>query len=373
MKIAFVYDRLNKIGGAERILETIHQIWPDAPFYTAVHDLNGAPLSKRWQVRTSFMQHIPFAKTSHELYPWLTPFAFESFSLDFDIVISITSAEAKGVITKPSTLHICYCLTPTRYLWSHSSDYQKQGLAWLKPLQYFLLTKLRAWDQIAVQRPDHYLTISQTVRHRITKYYRRDAAVIYPPVNTDFFQPAASSPSVDKLAHLPGFFLVVSRLVAYKRIDIAIKACNQLNLPLVIVGTGRMLSKLKRLAGASVKFVGKLTDQELLRYYQNCAALIFPGEEDFGLTMLEAQSVGKPVIALRQGGATEIIKAGKTGLFFDKPTAASLKPVLRRFKAQTFNNRQIRDNVLKFDQKKFKKRFQATIESLWQKHQKSYR
>jgi glycosyltransferase involved in cell wall biosynthesis len=366
MKIAFVYDRLNKIGGAERVLEVIHQIWPQAPFYTAVYHPATAPYAEGWKIKTSFLQHLPLAKRHHELYPHLTPFAFEAFDFsNFDLVISITSAEAKGIITKPQTLHLCYCLTPTRYLWSHTSDYQSQ--TWLfRPLRNFLLTQLRVWDQIAATRPDYYLTISQTSQRRIKKYYHRDSKIIYPPVDTNFFKPQTAR----RQNMTTGYFLVVSRLVSYKRIDLAIKACNQLNLPLYVVGVGRELRRLRRQAGPTVKFLGQLTDKELLRYYQNCRALIFPGEEDLGLVMLEAQATGKPVIAYRQGGAAEIVIQKKTGLFFDKLSAHELIASLKTFTQCRFNNSRIRRHALKFSLEKFQHQFKAEVVKLWEKHQK---
>ncbi len=380
MKIAFVYDRINKIGGAERILVTLHEIWPQAPFFTAVYNPESVPFSKNWEVHTSFLQHLPLAKTNHELYPWLTPFAFESFSFsDFDVVISITSAEAKGIITRPETLHICYCLTPTRYLWSHADEYLRQSHALLQPIHRLFLTKLRAWDQVASSRPDYYLAISQTVKQRLHKYYHRDSTVIYPGIDTNFFKPAAkdqrpASPARFAESRRAGrlktndYFLVVSRLVAYKHLDLAVKACNELHLPLKIIGTGQELSRLRQLAGPTIQFLGQLTDGELVGYYQSCRALIFPGEEDLGLTMLEAQAVGKPVIAYRGGGATEVINQ-QTGIFFDKLSVSSLKDALGQFIEHQFKPEIIRHQAQKFATIDFKHRFKQLVEDLWQKHQ----
>lgn len=366
MRLAIVYDRFNKIGGAERVLQVLFEIWPQANFFTSVYHPHKAPFAKTWQVTTSFLQHFPFALSHHELYPWLTPFAFESFSLDdFDVVISVTSAEAKGVITKPETLHLCYCLTPTRYLWSHASQYHRQGNFLLKPIKNLILTKLRIWDQIAASRPDHYLAISQTVKQRIKKYYRRSSQVIYPPVDTNFFKPGATGNRLP----IADYFLIVSRLVAYKHIDIAIKACNDLGLHLVIVGTGAQKKSLQKISGKTITFTGKLTDQKLVSYYQSCTALIFPGEEDFGLTILEAQSMGKPVIALSRGGATEIVKQGKTGLFFDTLSVSALKQVLTSLKTYKLSSTKIRQHAQTFNQEKFKTTFKGAVDTLWQKHQ----
>lgn len=355
MKLAFVYDRLNKLGGAERVLQALHDLWPAAPWYTAVHNPATASFTRGWDVRTSFMQYVPLAKTHHQWFPWLTPFAFESFSFDgFDTVISITSAEAKGIITQPATLHLCYCLTPTRYLWSHSHEYGY-------PL---LLSKLRQWDYVAAQRPDRFLAISRSVQDRIRKYYHRDSDVIYPGIDTNFFVPGTS--------HQPlatSYFLVVSRLVAYKHIDLAIRACNQLKLPLKIVGSGSEFNRLQSLAGPTVELLGQLTDEQLLGYYQGCRALIFPGEEDFGLTMLEALSCGKPVIAFARGGASEIITAGTTGQFFDTLNTHSLVQALTQFDPTVYDPTIIRHHALKFSLSGFKRQFKSQVVTLWQQHQ----
>jgi len=363
MKVALVYDRLNKLGGAERVLTSLHQLYPQAPFYTSVHNLSSAPFTKNWQVKPSFLQFIPFAKTHHELFPMLTPKAFESFDFKgYDLVISVTSAEAKGVITSGKTLHVCYCLTPTRYLWSHYHQYLSSLPKLTRPLARVLMSTLRRWDQTAAKRPDQYLAISATVKKRITKYYRRPSKIIYPPVNTGFFRP-------QKTKRLPRpFFLLVSRLVPYKRVDIAIKACRKLNLPLKIVGTGSQYKYLRQISGPTIQFLGKLTDKKLLGYYQTCQALIFPGLEDFGLTIVEAQSCGKPVIAYAAGGATEIVNSGLTGEFFDKLTVQSLVNVLTKFKPNNYQTSQIISSAKRFSQRKFKTNFKTTINHLWQAH-----
>jgi len=367
MRVAFVYDRINKIGGAERVLSALHHLWPQAPFYTAVYKPTQAPFAKTWNVRPSFMQSVPFASSHHELFPWLTPFAFESFNFsNYDVVISITSAEAKGIITSPHTLHVCYCLTPTRYLYSHKREYQDQGPLFLKPLQKLILKKLKTWDQVASTRPDHYLAISSTVQKRIKKYYHRPSQIIYPPTNTDFFKPSAKK-SLPK-----DFFLVVSRLVKYKNIELIIKAFNQLKRPLIIVGTGKQSSKLKKLAGPNITFVGKLTDKQLLSYYQECLGLVFASVEDFGLTIIEAQSTGKPVIAFQKGGAAEIIKSNSTGIFFDKLTPSSLINAISSFNHKSFNPQTIRRSAQKFSHSNFKTQFKSKINTLWQKHKTNH-
>lgn len=353
MKVALVYDRVNKIGGAERVLETLHEIWPKAPLYTAVYYPAGAPWAKKFKVVPSFLNKWPLAKKHHELYPWLTPLAFESFNFDdFDLVISLTSAEAKGIITKPKTKHLCYCLTPTRYLWSGYHDYFfNKGLKWLaQPV----VEGMRGWDKVAAQRPDEYLAISQEVQRRIKKYYQRESVVLYPPVDTEKFHPAEKNQKGD-------YFLIVSRLVAYKKIDLAIKAFNQLKIPLKIIGEGNEKNRLKEMAKGKIEFLGELTDQELLSYYQNCRALIFPQQEDFGLVPLEAQACGKPVIAFAAGGALETVIEGKTGTFFKSPSVKALIEKIKNFKDKDYQSADCRKNAEKFAKEIFKKKFKELV------------
>ncbi len=361
MKIALVYDRINKFGGAERILLALHEIWPKAPLYTAVYNPNTAPWAKDFKIISSFLQKIPTAKTHHEFFPWLTPFAFESFNFDkFDVVISTTSAEAKGIITKPKTLHICYCLTPTRYLWSGYDDYLKNPqFGPLNPLVKIiapsLLKKLKNWDKIASQRPDYYLSISKNVQQRIKTYYQRPSEVIYPPVDLGKFSKPIKKPK----KHPPQkpFYLLVSRLIPYKRVDLAIKAFNKLKLPLKIVGTGALEKDLRKISGKNVKFLGQLTDGELIYYYQKCLAIIFPQEEDLGLVPIEAQAAGKPVIAYHAGGAQETIIKGKTGEFFYSQTPQALITAVEKFEEKSNNGVYYREadcrkNVERFSKKK---------------------
>jgi glycosyltransferase involved in cell wall biosynthesis len=248
IRIALVYDRVNKIGGAERVLEALHEIWPEAPLYTAVYNKRSASWADVFTVRPSFLQSIPFSKTHHEWFATVTPMAFETFSFDeFDIVISVTSAEAKNIITKPGTIHVCYCLTPTRYLWSGATEYSnnphiglpqhivKIGLSALLPL-------LRSWDLYASRRPDTYVAISNRVKSRIETYYHQKVdRVIYPPVNTKFF--TQKNTTSDKI---PIIFYLVSRLVAYKHVDI-LEACTRLRLQFVALGSGHEKSRLKNL------------------------------------------------------------------------------------------------------------------------------
>lgn len=315
MKVALVYDRVNKWGGAERVLLALHKIFPKAPLYTSVYDKEHAKWAKVFDVRTTFLQKIPFAQSHHDVLASFMPIAFETFNFDeYDVVISVTSEAAKGIVTKPGTLHICISLTPTRYLWSGYKEYFKNPV--LRFISRPIVALLRKWDFAAAQRPDSYIAISQEVARRLKKYYRKVAPVIYPPIElTKTRLPRKATND---------YFLVVSRLVPYKKIDIAIHACNKLQLPLKIVGTGSQEHYLKSIAGPTVEFLGNLTDNELIRYYNNCVALLFPGLEDLGLTVLEAQQYGKPVIAYKSGGAMETVIEGKTGEFFAPQTAPAL-------------------------------------------------
>ena len=354
MKIALVYDRVNKIGGAERVLETLHEIWPKAPLFTAVYWPQGAPWANDFKVIPSFLNKWPLAREHHEFYPWLTPLAFESFDFsEFDVVLSVTSAEAKGIMTKPKTLHLCYCLTPTRYLWSGYREYFKNKLQ--RFLAEPIVGYLRGWDKVAAQRPDFYLAISQEVQQRIKKYYQRESEVIYPPL--DIKKWPAGKQTTNK-----SFFLVVSRLVPYKRVDIVVRAFNQLGWPLKIIGVGSEMKELKRISKSNIEFLGQLTDQELLGYYQDCRALIFPQVEDFGLVPLEAQSCGKPVIAFRGGGALETVIDKKTGMFFYPQTSRALIKKLKEFKINNYQAEDCRKNAERFDKEIFKKKFKQLVE-----------
>lgn len=365
MNIAFVYDRVNKFGGAEQVLLALHEIWKDAPLYTAVYNKKTASWAARFTVKPSFMQYIPFAKTHHELFPWLTPFAFETFDFSqYDVVLSITSAEAKNIITKPDTLHICYCLTPTRYLWSGHDEYvSKPGLGkfggiGLKIFQSLTPT-LRQWDIIGSQRVDVYAAISQTVKQRITTYYKRKTdTVIYPPVDTDVFVPAKKEQANNTVP-----FLLVSRLVPYKRIDIVIKACNALQLPLVIIGDGSDRKRLQKMAGSTITFINrKLTVVELADYYQHCRAFLFAGEEDFGIVAAEAQSCGKPVICYKYSGMAEIILPGVTGEVFEKQQSDHLINILETFSFKKYDSVSCHKRALLFDKEVFKKQIKVFVE-----------
>lgn len=370
-KVALVYDRINKIGGAERVLQALHEIWPTAPIYTAVYNRKTASWADVFTVHTSFLQSLPIARRHHEWFAWATPMAFEGFSFDeYDIVISVTSAEAKNIITKPGTIHICYCLTPTRYLWSGAHEYMSHshiGLpSWLvKPVLSFAQKYLRSWDLIASTRPDYYLAISDRVKQRIHTYYGRTVEkVIYPPVAIDFFTEGQKK----KTQSHTEYFLIVSRLVAYKKVDQVIAACNRLQLPLVVIGNGAEEKYLKQQAGKTVQFIEAVTDEDLRTWLQGCRAFIFAGDEDFGISVVEAQSCGKPVIAYRNSGVSEIIRDGVTGVLYDEQTTDSLVAALNTFQKQWYDSTLCRRNAERFSLPRFKSEMKNTVETIYNTH-----
>lgn len=360
--IALVYDRVVKWGGAEQVLLSLHELFPQAPLYTAVYNSQTAPWAQVFpQVIPSFLQHFPLARSHHELYPWLTPLAFESLNFNqYSAIISITSADAKGIISRPATFHLCYCLTPTRYLWSHSAHYQKQIA------QFFtvpIFNYLKDWDHIAAQRPDAFIAISRTVQERIQKYYHRDSQIVYPPVSSTPFPPSLSNSS-DR------YFLWVGRLVSYKRPDLVIRLFNDLKLPLRIVGVGNQMPYLRQLAGPHISFTGFVSPSELSTLYSQAQALISVHEEDFGLVYAEAQAAGLPVIALNRGAVSEIITHGQTGYVVS--TYAELKQAIVSFRKTAFNTHSLLDNSQRFSKTRFLQEFAKVFTTAWEKHQRLY-
>ncbi|MDP3963899.1 MAG: glycosyltransferase, partial [bacterium] len=327
MKVALVHDYLTELGGAERVLEALCELFPHAPIYTLIYDekaTNG--LFKHRRIHTSFLQKLPWSRTRHRNYAWLMPVAIEQFDLGrYDLVISDSASYAKGIVTKPHTVHISYCHTPIRYAWDDSHRYVKEfGLPpILRSFVPFFLNYLRVWDKEASLRVDAFIANSSFVRDRIRKYYRVDADVIHPPVDVEFF---GKTERAEKK-----YFLAAGRLVAYKRFDLAVRAFNELKLPLIVAGEGPELNRLKAIAGPTIAFKGRITDAELREIYAGARALVFPQEEDFGITAVEAMATGTPVIAFRGGGALEHLAEGETGLFFDYERPGTLARTVERF------------------------------------------
>jgi len=352
MKVALVHDYLNQMGGAERVVIAFHQMFPDAPIYTSIYDPQRVdPVFQEMDIRTSFMQKFPLVTRHHQPYLPFYPFAMESLDLrDYDLVLSSSSAFGKGVITRPETMHICYCHTPMRWCWNYREYVEREQLGGMaRRVLPFLITGLRTWDQVSAMRVDHFIANSPVVAARIQKYYRRDAVVIPPPVEVSRF-------SFDPAIQGEDYFLIISRLIPYKRIDLAIEACNRLHLPLVIIGAGRDMERLKRMAGPTIRFLGRLSDEEVVHYYVHCRAFLFPGEEDFGLTPLEAQACGRPVIAYGSGGSLASVVEGITGEFFYEQTVDSLAAVLASFEERRYEPQTIRNHALEFDISRFHRR-----------------
>ncbi len=348
MKVAIVYDRLNKWGGAERVLLALHKIFPEAPLFTSVYSKDGTAWADSFDVKPSFLQNLKFMQKHNEMLALLMPVSFESFNFDeYDLVISVTSESANGIITKPGTLHVCYCLTPTRYLWSGYDEYFRGGF--MKTMSLPALKYLRRWDKLSSSRPDDYIAISTEVKNRIKKFYDKDSEIIFPPVMID--------QKVLKKEKSEDFYLLVSRLSRlsyYKKVDLAIDAFNKTGLNLKIVGSGPLEKKLKKNARSNIEFLGHLTDDALSYYYEKCKALVFPGLEDFGLVMAEAQLFGKPVIAYGAGGALDIVKDGKTGKLFYKQETDVLVNALKSFDESVYNKRDIQESAKRFSFEKFK-------------------
>jgi glycosyltransferase involved in cell wall biosynthesis len=357
MKLAIVHDYLNQMGGAERVLMVLHEIFPDAPIYTSIYapDLVD-PAFRRMDVRTSFMQRLPFVHQRHQPFLPLFPLAFESLDLrGYDVVLSMSSGWAKNVLTRPETCHVCYCLTPMRFGWSFDDYVVGERVApWQRRLLAPVLAGLRVWDVAGANRVDHFAAISTGVARRIMKYYRREAEVIYPPVHTE--------PSTGHDADDGGYFLVVSRLVPYKRVDLAIEACNRLEAPLKIIGAGRDRARLQALAGPTIEFLGRVDDGAKRRHLLACRAFVFPAEEDFGIAPVEAMAAGRPVVAYAAGGALDTIVHGTTGVLFSQPTVQSLAAALEVARQRDWDRAAIRAHATRFDVRTFRARLKAFVE-----------
>jgi len=336
----------------------LHGMFPDAPVYTSIYAPGVMPASYRtWDIRTSFMQRLPMVTEKHQVYLPLYPLAFESLRLSgFDLLISNTSAFAHGIRSANSAPHICYCLSPARFLWDYDSYVRREQLggaarALLPPF----ISRLRAWDLAAAQRVTHFVAISRLVAERIKRNYGRDSTIIYPPVDVQSF------------SHSDGhdnYHLIVSRLIPYKRIDLAVQAFTELGLPLRIIGDGRDRTALEAMAGPTVRFLGRLPDNEVREQLRRCKAFIFPGEEDFGLAPLEAMSSGRPVIAYAAGGALDTVVDGVTGVFFREASVASLVTAIRAFDAGDFDPIAIRRHAETFDRPVFASRLRSYVKQM---------
>ena len=359
-KIAIVHDWLTSFGGAERCLILLHRLFPTAPIYTLVHDHRITPPELAdAHIITSYLQRLPGALSNYQRLLPLMPYAIEQFDLSgFDLVISSSHAVAKGVLTHSAQRHLCYCYTPMRYVWDLYHTYLDNTKLSRFSGRVFRLTAhyLRQWDFAAAQRVDKFLAISETVRRRIKHTYGRDAPVVYPPVDTRFFTP---EPEAQR-----GYYLVVSRLVPYKRVDLAVECFKYRTEQLLIVGEGPLLPRLRRQAGRGTEFLGAVSDEELRTLYQNCRALVFPGEEDFGLTPVECMACGRPVVAFNRGGAAETVVDGETGVLFDEQSAPALDMALDRLEQGNWGWEACRQRARGFDQEIFLAKIRAAVEYL---------
>ncbi len=365
MKIALVHDYLVQNGGAEKVLEAFCELYPDAPIHTLIYSeklMHGSFAGKK--IVTSFLQRLPFAAVRHRIFPQFMPFAIEQFDFsDYDLVLSDSSSFAKGIITGPETLHICYMHTPMRFAWDDCQKYNRDFYfpKYVKALVPFAMNYLRLWDRASADRPDKIIANSRFVGRRIKKYYKRDADVINPPIDIDRF---GISNKKEK------FFLAGGRLMAYKRFDIIVEAFNELGLPLKINGRGPEMERLKKMAKSNIEFLGRVEDDELPKYFSECQAFIFPQEEDFGIMAIEVMASGTPLIAYRGGDIPEHMEEGKTGIFFENQTAKDIVEAVKRFDATQYDPQYIRNNVLKFDKNLFKAKIKNYVEREYEEFKK---
>ena len=355
MKIAIVHDWLLNLGGAERVLIALHKIFPEAPIYTLFYrkDFTSKYL-KTAAIRSSFCQKIPLIQ---KIYPWISfifPTAIESLDFsDFDFVISSSVIFSKGIVLKPRTKHICYCYSPTRFLWHLNSSSHGQGI-----LVNIYKNLLRLWDRSTVTRVDKFIAISENVRQRIRKYYRQDADIIYPPAGI------INSENIN--TQFSDYYLIVSRLYKYKNINVVIDAFNKLNYKLIIIGDGPEYTNLSKMARENIIMLGFVEDDILPSYYKNCRAFVMAQDEDFGLTPIEAMAFGKPVLALRKGGTLEIVKEGESGEFFNDPIPEAVADGVRRLEENyaNYDPEKIMATTDKFNFERFKKEILEEIKRL---------
>ncbi len=347
MRTALVHDWLNQIGGAEDVLDVLVGAFPGAPVFTSIYAPDLMPAHYRhWPIRVSFMDRLPGVHRHHQPYLPLYPFAFERFDLTgFDLILSNKSGFCHGVRKPAGATHVCYCLTPTRYVWSFDDYAGREGLGAAARLALRpLLAWLKRWDRAAADGVDHFIAISTEVQRRIRQFYARDSTLIYPPVALERFAPRADTGD---------YFLSLGRLIPYKRVDLAVRACSELGLPLVVAGAGRDRERLEQLAGPTVKFLGRVPDAAVPELMARCRGFIFPGLEDFGITPVQALASGRPVVAFAGGGALDTVQDGVTGVLFREPTVAALKDALQRCLDLPFDPAVARASAERFDTRLF--------------------
>jgi glycosyltransferase involved in cell wall biosynthesis len=352
-KVAIIYDWLTNMGGAERVVLAMHDAFPEAPIYTSVFDAEGCPPFKGLDVRTTWLQKLPrFLRKRHQLFPMFRHRAFRALDLtDYDVVISISSAEAKAVRVRPGARHICYCLTPTRYYWSHYAEYRREpGLGLLNPLVRLALPafvgSMRTLDLRAAEGVTEFVAISSAIADRITTYYGRESSVIYPPVGMQRFR------NLEITGNRSGF-VALGRQVPYKRIDLAVKVCTDLGLPLTVYGNGPEHDRLVAMAGPTVTFVVGAPDKTIADALARAEGFFFPQEEDFGIVQVEALAAGCPVIAYAKGGALDVVTEGKTGVFFAEQTPESVTEAVKKLQATRFTPKELQAHAETFSEENF--------------------
>ena len=362
MRVALIHDHLIQKGGGERVLEALSSLWPYAPIFTLAMSREDFPEFASKDVRTSFIERLPGGRRHFRWYLPFMPTAIEHFDLrPFDVAISCTSALAKGIVTHPHTVHISYCHTPTRYLWSGNQRYVDEldvPQAIKKILPPFL-TFLRMWDRISADRVDHFVANSENVRRRIKKYYGKDSEVIHPPVDVEKFHVSDEEKT---------YYLAGGRLVAYKRFDLIVEAFKKLGKPLKIFGTGPAEAELRHMASPNIEFVGRVSDDERARLFAGAVAFIYPQEEDFGITAVESMAAGRPVIAYKKGGAIETVIEGVTGTFFDEQSSEELMDTILHFDHKAFSPAKIRAHAETFSTKVFREKMLRVARDAYRAH-----
>ena len=358
LNVAIVHDWLNQMGGAEGVLEVLVEMFPNAPVYTSMYWADAMPQAyRKWDIHTTWMDRLPGIHRNHQPYLLMYPPAFGGLALDgYDLVLSNKSAFCLGVQTSPGTRHICYCLTPTRFVWDFESYVEREqvGSAARNLVRPFL-GWLRRWEKSAADRVDAFVSISLEVQERVARYYGRDSVVIYPPVDTGRFVPVPAEERGD-------YYLIISRLIPYKRLDLAVQAFSELGLPLWIGGEGRDRASLEAIAGPNVRFLGYVPDEELGSLLARCRAFVFPGLEDFGIAPVQAMAAGRPAIAYAGGGALDYVVEGATGAFFHEQTPQALAEVVAGFDPDAYDPEAIRSHAQKFDTGVFRSELRAFVE-----------
>jgi glycosyltransferase involved in cell wall biosynthesis len=356
VKIAIVHDYLNQAGGAERVVGTLHTMFPNAPIYTTILDRGSLwSVLRDADVRTSWMQKLPLLKRHFKAYLLFYPGAIERFDLrEYDVVISSSSAFGKAAITRPGAVHICYCHTPMRFVWDYERYMEREQYgSYIRALLVPVLRRFRVWDVKTAARPDLYVANSSVVADRIKRFYGRESVIVPPPIAVQRFTP---------VNNVESFYLIVSRLNPYKRVDLVVSAFNKLGRKLVIIGDGPDAATLATMAEPNISFLGRLPDPEVASYFARCSAVLFPGDEDFGIVPLEANAAGRPVIAYRAGGALDTVVEGKTGIFFDELTVESMCDAVLRFESSSWDSKEIRRHAEQYDEPRFRERFMALVE-----------